>query len=84
MYKVVFDAQAEFGDSTHYATQDGSKINEDFAEKVFNKIEKMFENLEDDIEDELDESNDKSFCKIFQTFISIPQYSSFLYKNILI
>ena len=59
----ILDFEAEFGETTHYATQDGKAVDEDFAEKVFKKIEKIFDGLEDKI-DQLDEKRDRSIRRL--------------------
>ena len=41
-------------------TQDGTRIDEDYVEKIFDKIENIFDNLDDVIENELDENSDQS------------------------
>lgn len=51
---------ADFGDVMHYATQDGTVIDEEFADKIYEKIEYIFDNLDDQIENELDENCDQS------------------------
>ncbi len=51
---------AEFGDIMYYSTQDGKRVDEDFAETVNEKIEKIFDNLDYQIEKEVDERSDKS------------------------
>jgi hypothetical protein len=59
-------------DSVHYATQDGTRVNEDFVDRMFDKIENIFDNLEDQIENELDEESDKSLGSLLdQAFVKV-------------
>ena len=47
----------------YYATQDGTQVDEDFADKIYEKIEYIFDNLDDQIENELDDNCDQSISK---------------------
>ena len=56
-----FETTAEFGDITYYATQDGTAIDTQFADKMLERIEKLFDKVESRIENDLDEKHDKPF-----------------------
>jgi spermine oxidase len=58
--------------SRHYFTQDGTIIDENFVDRIFDKIENIFDNLEDQIENELDEDSDQSLGSLLdQSFIRV-------------
>ena len=51
------------GDTVYYSTQDGVSLDEDFVEKIQDKLENMFDSLEDVIENELEVDSDESLGK---------------------
>jgi hypothetical protein len=58
--------------SMFYATQDGTPVDEEFVDKMFDKIENIFDNLEDQIENELEEDSDQSLGSLLdQAFVKV-------------
>ena len=56
----------EKNDLMHYATQDGTELDDDYVERIFNKIENIFDNLEDLIENELDDDSNQNLGITFK------------------
>ncbi|CAF0978144.1 unnamed protein product [Brachionus calyciflorus] len=56
----LLDEKKNVAGKMHYATQDGTLLNEEFVDKIFRKIENIFDNLDDLIENELDDDSDEN------------------------
>ena len=53
-------------------TQDGAQIDEEYVEKIFDKIENIFDSLDDVIENELDDDSDQSLGRLLdEIFIKL-------------
>ena len=62
---LIFFAPKEKRDSGYFSTQDGTQIDEDYVDLVYDKINKMIESLYDTIERKLDDDSDQSLGRNF-------------------